>query len=93
VRFLTLSVALATAIALAQPLRAAPAPGDIADLTEPVAGTSGKTGLDLLRQLFSDIEARPGSNSIGSATQMIDLRSIGAADDSWIGCDRYRINC
>ena len=85
-RFLTLSVALATAIALAQPLRAAPAPGDTADVSEPVAGASDKTALDLLRQLFPDIEARTGSNSIGSETQMIDLRSIGAADDSWIGC-------
>src|SRR5262249_24373979 len=38
------------------------------------------------------IEARTDSRRIGSATQMIDLRSIGAADDSWIGCgDRIDI--
>jgi len=52
---------------------AAPAPGDIADLTEPVSGASGKTALDLLRQLFADIEARTDSRRIGSATQMIDF--------------------
>jgi hypothetical protein len=91
VRFSTLALALAVATALAPPLLAAPAPGDIADLTEPVSGASGKTALDLLRQLFADIEARTDSRRIGSATQMIDLRSIGAADDSWIGC-RDRID-
>jgi hypothetical protein len=77
------------ATAFAPPLLAAPAPGDIADLTEPVAGTSGKTGRDLLRQLFADLEVRADSRRIGSATQMIDLRSIGAADDSWIGCGHH----
>ncbi|HVH79507.1 MAG TPA: hypothetical protein VM782_08975, partial [Stellaceae bacterium] len=92
-RFLRLSIALALTVALAGPLLAAPIPGDdIADLSERVPGTSDKTALDLLRQLFGDIEASKESRTIGSATQMIDLHSIGTGDDSWIGCgDRIDI--
>lgn len=92
-RFPTRLIAVAVAIALASPLRAAPVPGeDIIDLTQPIAGTSDKTGLDLLRQLFPDLDPSSDPRLVASATQMIDLRSIGAGDDSWIGCgDRIDI--
>jgi hypothetical protein len=92
VRFPRSLATLAIAIPLVHPVLAAPAPGDIGDLSDTVPGISGKTALDLLRQLFDDIEPSTGSRTIGSATQMADLRSIGAADDSWIGCgDRIGI--
>jgi hypothetical protein len=78
---------LAVALALAPPLHAAPVPGeDITDLSRPIAGTSDKTGVDLLRRLFPDIEESTDQRLLASATQMIELRSIGAGDDSWMGC-------
>lgn len=85
-RLLRLLVALMFVIALTRPLVAAPAPGDIGDLSDTVPGIPGKTALDLLRQLFDDIAASTDSRTIGTATRMVKLRSIGAGDDSWIGC-------
>jgi hypothetical protein len=92
VRLPRLSAALFVVLVLAHPLAAAPAPDDIGDLSDSVPGISGKTALDLLRQLFADIEPSTDTRTIGTATQMIELRSIGAGDDSWIGCgDRIDI--
>jgi hypothetical protein len=90
VRFPSLSVALAVVIAHTSPLLAAPLPtDDIADLSAPVVGASGKTGFDLLRKIFPDVGAGRDGRVLGSATQMTDLRSIGFADDSWISCGEH----
>src|SRR5215470_3983952 len=59
------------------------APGDH-DFTGQVPGVAGKTWIDLLSQIFPGIAVVP----LGYATagEVIDLRSIGAGDDSWIQC-------
>ena len=59
------------------------APGDH-DFTGQVPGVAGKTWIDLLSQIFPGIAVA----LLGYATAggVIDLRSIGAGDDSWIKC-------
>jgi hypothetical protein len=83
-------LAIAFAFLIPGPLAAlAAAPGTpapIDDFTEPVPAMSGKTWLDLLRQVFPDIT--PGdASSGGNATKMVELRSIGSADESWMQCE------
>jgi hypothetical protein len=54
--------------------------------TGTVPGVPGKTWLDLLSQIFPDIAEEP--RGYASASEVIDLRSIGAGDDSWVKCDK-----
>src|SRR5215470_10735490 len=56
----------------------------IDDLTAEVPSIPGKTWVDLLKSVFSNIDA-PGGTA--TAKELIDLRSIGAGNGSWIGCD------
>jgi hypothetical protein len=59
------------------------------DFAGAVPGAGGKTWIDLLSQVFPDIAATDDGNA--EATQLIDLRSIGAGDDSWVQCgDKIR---
>jgi len=56
----------------------------IDDLTAEVPSIPGKTWVDLLKSVFSNIDASGGT---ATAKELIDLRSIGAGNGSWIGCD------
>jgi hypothetical protein len=49
-----------------------------------VPGLPGKTWIDLLTQIFPDIAATP--RGYAEASEVIDLRSIGAGDESWVRC-------
>ncbi|MBV9964340.1 MAG: hypothetical protein JO008_01465, partial [Alphaproteobacteria bacterium] len=47
-------------------------------------GTAAKTWVDLLAQIFPDIAVDP--RGYATASKVLDLRSIGAGDESWIQC-------
>jgi hypothetical protein len=49
-----------------------------------VPGSAGKTWIDLLSQIFPDIVVDP--RGYATASKVIDLRSIGAGDESWVQC-------
>jgi hypothetical protein len=76
-------LALALGVLFA-PLAAAQAAGDEAGFAGEVPGLAGKTWIDLLSQIFPDIAATPDGNAV--ASDIIDLRSIGTGDESWIKC-------
>jgi len=71
---------LVMAVAITPPAAAA---GDH-DFAGTVPGIAGKTWTDLLSQVFPDIAAT--ADGYAEASEMIDLRSIGAGDESWISC-------
>jgi len=80
-------IRLLGALLLAAALTAAAAPAPAADdhdFTAEVTGLPGKTWIDLLSQIFPDIA--PSSLDYATASKLIDLRSIGAGDDSWVQC-------
>ena len=60
---------------------------EVDDLTAPPPDVAGKTWFDLLRQVFPDIAPAAAGKRGAVAKSMIDLRSIGAGDESWIRCD------
>jgi len=49
-----------------------------------VPGLAGKTWVDVLSQIFPDIAVM--DRGYATATEVIDLRSIGPGDDSWVKC-------
>jgi hypothetical protein len=61
-------------------------PPPIDDFTAAVPDMPGTTWLDLLRPLFPGIAEATTMSAAATATGMIDLRSIGAGDDSWAQC-------
>ena len=65
----------------------------VEDFTEPVPGIPGKTWLDLMGQVFTDIEASKEPHVAATASDLVDkVHSIAGADDSWIGCgDQIKI--
>lgn len=63
---------------------AAAAAKDDTDFAGAVPGLAGKTWVDVLSQIFPDIAAT--DRGYASATEVIDLRSIGPGDDSWVKC-------
>lgn len=69
-------------VAPAGPARAA----STDDFAARVPDLADRTWLDLLRPIFPDIAAAPPPKSGAVAGKMIDLRSIGSGDDSWIRC-------
>jgi hypothetical protein len=82
------ALVLATALVVAAVALLAALPAGAAlrshDFTSLVADTSGKTWIDLLSQVFPDIA--PAERGYATAGKVIDLRSIGAGDDSWVRC-------
>jgi hypothetical protein len=62
-------------------------PRPIDDLAASVPEMPGKTWLDLLRQLFPDITEAQTVSIGATASAIISLRSIGAADEGWLQCD------
>ncbi|HEV2186094.1 MAG TPA: hypothetical protein VGR70_02735 [Stellaceae bacterium] len=70
-----------TALAIAAQAMAAI---DDHDFAGPVPGIPDKTWIDLLSQIFPDIAV--DERGYATASKVIDLRSIGAGDESWIGC-------
>jgi hypothetical protein len=62
-------------------------PATIDDFAASVPEMPGKTWLDLLRQVFPDIAEAETGNAGAIASAIIPLRSIGAADESWLQCD------
>lgn len=83
------ALALGAALVLAAGSAGAAA---VNDLSEAVPDLPGKTWLDLLRQVFADLAPSDKYATPGSATQMIELRSIGVGDESWVGCgDRIEL--
>ena len=62
-------------------------PAPIDDFAASIPEIPGKTWLDLLRQLFPDVAEAEGGSSGATASEIISLRSIGAADESWLQCD------
>jgi hypothetical protein len=84
----------ALAVWIAAALAGTPAKAElIKDFAASVRDIPGKTWLDLMSQVFSDIAAAPAPDTGATATDTADaLHSIGGADDSWIGCrDRIEI--
>jgi hypothetical protein len=79
--------ALAALALLLGALVAGPAAAALDDhsFTGAVPGVPGKTWLDLLSQIFPDIAEAP--RGYATASEVIDLRSIGAGDESWVKCD------
>ena len=82
------ALALVLAV-LAGAARSNAAPGDH-DFTGQVPGIARKTWIDLLSQIFPGIAVAP--LGFATAREVIDLRSVGAGDDSWIKCGDA-INC
>jgi hypothetical protein len=80
-RALVLALAVTALVLLIGPAVAAT---DDHDFASAVPGASGKTWIDLLSQVFPDIAATPEGNAV--ASDIIDLRSIGTGDDSWVKC-------
>jgi hypothetical protein len=62
-------------------------PAPIDDFAASVPEMPGKTWLDLLRQVFPDIAEAVTSSTGATASAIIPLRSIGAADEGWLQCD------
>src|SRR4029077_8785541 len=62
-------------------------PPPIDDLAASIPEMPGKTWLDLLRQLFPDITEAQTVSIGATASAIIPLRSIGAADEGWLQCD------
>lgn len=60
------------------------AAGGHSDFAAQVPRIPGKSWTDLLRQVFPDI-AETDKGDV-QASKIIDLRSIGAGDDSWVQC-------
>ena len=54
------------------------------DFANAVPGLGGKNWVDVLSQIFPDIAVT--ERGYASATEVIDLRSIGPGDDSWVKC-------
>jgi len=62
-------------------------PAPIDDFAASVPEMPGKTWLDLLRQVFPDITEAETVSIGATASAIIPLRSIGAADEGWLQCD------
>jgi hypothetical protein len=61
-------------------------PPPVDDLAAAVPDVPGKTWLDLLREIFPDIAEPKDARAAATASETIDLRSIGSGDESWGNC-------
>lgn len=77
------ALALAVLLAPLAPAHAAPTARADSDFAAEVPGLAGKSWIDLLSQVFTDIAASDGG---ATASDIIDLRSIGTGDESWTKC-------
>jgi hypothetical protein len=76
--------ALALVFAALVGARPAVAAVDDHDFAGAVPGLAGKTWVDVLSQLFPDITVT--ERGYATASEVIDLRSIGPGDESWVKC-------
>ena len=59
----------------------------VEDFAGSVPGIPGKTWLDLMDQVFTDIKASTEPNVAATASGLADkVHSVAGADDSWMGC-------
>jgi hypothetical protein len=75
---------LALVFGLTSVALAAAAAKDDTGFAGAVPGLAGKTWVEILSQIFPDIVVT--ERGYASATEVIDLRSIGPGDDSWVKC-------